>query len=121
MILEVLECLEVELPLGVLGLAVEFTPKVCSGLQLRLEEIHATGRVELLGAWVPLVSGTALLRQLYTQRPQVALRRASEYRRDGRGGETEGCGHSEERGNWRLEGSEEQPDVGSPGYHLKPW
>ena len=32
-----LECLGVELPLGVVGLAAEFGPKVCSGLWLRPE------------------------------------------------------------------------------------
>jgi hypothetical protein len=31
--LGILEYLRVELPLGVLGLAVEFVPKVCSGYQ----------------------------------------------------------------------------------------
>jgi hypothetical protein len=36
MILGVLEHLGVELPLGVVGLAVEFVPKVCSGYQPRL-------------------------------------------------------------------------------------
>ena len=35
MVLGVLECLGVELPLGVVGLAVEFVPKVCSGHQPR--------------------------------------------------------------------------------------
>jgi hypothetical protein len=35
MILGVLECLGVELPLGVVGLATEFVPRVCSGHQPR--------------------------------------------------------------------------------------
>ena len=44
-----LERLGVELPLGVVGLAVEFAPKVCSGHWLRLEGTHATGQTEFLG------------------------------------------------------------------------
>ena len=44
--LGVLECLGVELPLGVVGLAAEFVPKVCSGCHPR-----QTGRKEP----VPLV------------------------------------------------------------------
>jgi hypothetical protein len=43
MILEVLECLGVELPLGVVGLAVEFVPKVCSGHCPRQEGTRVTG------------------------------------------------------------------------------
>ena len=50
MVLGVLERLGVELPLGVVGLAVEFMPKVCSGHRLRLEGTCATGQVEFLGA-----------------------------------------------------------------------
>ena len=38
-----------ELLLGIVGLAVEFTPKVCSGHQPRQEETSVTGRVEFLG------------------------------------------------------------------------
>jgi hypothetical protein len=38
MILSVLECLGVELPLGVVGYAVAFELKVCSGYQLRPQE-----------------------------------------------------------------------------------
>ena len=53
------EHLRVELPLGVVGLASEFAPKVCSGTSPdRLEGTHATGQVEFLGAWVPLVPVT---------------------------------------------------------------
>ena len=37
MILGMLELLGVELPLGVVGLAVEFVPKICSGYWPRLE------------------------------------------------------------------------------------
>jgi hypothetical protein len=37
MILGVLECLGVDLPLDVVGLAMEFMPKVCSGHWPRLE------------------------------------------------------------------------------------
>ena len=38
-ILGVFECLGVDLPLGVVGLAAEFKPKVCSGHWPRLEEL----------------------------------------------------------------------------------
>jgi hypothetical protein len=57
MILDVLDILGVELPLGVLVLAVEFMSAVYSGYLLRLEETCAIGWVELmdLGAWVPLI------------------------------------------------------------------
>jgi len=48
-----------------------------------------------------------------TQRPQVPLRGARRWWRSGREGETGGYGHNEERQNWRLEGSEEQPDLSS--------
>ena len=47
--------LGVKLPLGVVGLAVEFVPKVCSD---RLEGTCATGLAEFLCAWVPLVPVT---------------------------------------------------------------
>ena len=53
MILSMLEPLGVELPLGVLGLAVELEH------QLRPEGTHATGRLEFLGAWVLLVPVTS--------------------------------------------------------------
>ena len=43
-VLGMLEHLGVELPLGVVGLAVEFVPKVCSGHQLRPEGTCATGQ-----------------------------------------------------------------------------
>jgi hypothetical protein len=59
MILGVLECLGVDVPLGVMGLAAEFEPKVCSGHCLRLEGTCATGWVEFLGAWVLLVPVTS--------------------------------------------------------------
>ena len=49
-----------ELPLGVVGLAVELVPKVCSGHRPRLGGTCATGRAEFLGAWIPLVSITPL-------------------------------------------------------------
>ena len=58
MILGVLECLGVELPLGVVGLAAEFRPKVCSGLQLRAEGTCATGRAGFLSPWILLVPVT---------------------------------------------------------------
>ena len=47
------------------------------------------------------------------QRSQVPLRGASKWWRNGREREAEGYVRSEERQNWRLEGSEEQPDVSS--------
>ena len=43
-----------ELPLGVVGLAVEFMLKVCSAHGPKLEGTCATGQVEFLGAWVLL-------------------------------------------------------------------
>jgi hypothetical protein len=46
-----------------------------------------------------------------TQRPQLPLRGAKKWWRNGR--ERERCGHNEERQNSRFKGSEEQPDVGS--------
>ena len=49
-VLGMLERLGVELLLGVVGLAVAFTPVVCSGHRLRLEGTCATGQVEFLGA-----------------------------------------------------------------------
>ena len=59
MILCVLEYLGVDLHLGVVGLAAEFEPKVCSGHRPRLEGTRATGLVEFLGAWVLLVPVTS--------------------------------------------------------------
>ena len=56
--LGVLENLGVELPLGVVGLAAEFGPKVCSGLQPRPEGTHITGQVGFLQPWIPLVPVT---------------------------------------------------------------
>jgi hypothetical protein len=57
-----LECLGVELLLDVVGLAVEFLPKVSSEHWLRTKGTHATGWVELLGVWVPLVPITSGVR-----------------------------------------------------------
>jgi hypothetical protein len=47
------------------------------------------------------------------QRPWVPLRGTSKWWRNGmeKKEKTEGYGHNEERQNWRLKGSEEQPDV----------
>ena len=56
MILDVLECLGVELPLDIVGLAAEVTPKVCSGHQPRRERTRATGQGEFLGVLVQLVT-----------------------------------------------------------------
>jgi hypothetical protein len=58
-ILGVLEYVEVELPLGVVGLAAEFLPEVCSGHQFRPEGTCATAPAESLGAWVLLVPVTS--------------------------------------------------------------
>ena len=49
-VLGMLECLGVELPLGVVGLAAEFGHKVCSGHWPRLEGTCASSRAEFLGA-----------------------------------------------------------------------
>jgi hypothetical protein len=54
----------------------------------------------------------ALLRPLLRQ-PQAPLRGASKWLKSERERESEGCGHNEERQNWRLKGSEEQLDVSS--------
>lgn len=60
MVLGVSERLEVELLLGVVGLEVEFESMVCSGRWLRPGGgTCATGLVEFLGAWVPLVPVTS--------------------------------------------------------------
>ena len=50
-----------ELPLGVMRLSVEFALKVFSGHWLRPKGTCATGQVEFLGAWVPLVPVTPCL------------------------------------------------------------
>ena len=60
MILGVLECLGVELTPGVVGLVVEFAPKVCSEHQSRLEGTCVTGLAKFLSAWsllVPITPG----------------------------------------------------------------
>ena len=59
LILDVLEHLGVGLVLGVVTLAAEFMPKVCSGHQPRLEGTNATGRAEFLSAWILLVPVTS--------------------------------------------------------------
>ena len=53
-----LEHLGVELLLGVVGLAAEFTPKVCSGHRFRPEGTHATGQAGFLCPWILLVPVT---------------------------------------------------------------
>ena len=59
LILGVLELLGLELPLGVVGLAVEFVPKVCSGhwsRQTRRNPCHWSGGVPACGVQlVPVV------------------------------------------------------------------
>ena len=55
MVLGVLECLGVEPLLCVVGLALEFTPNVCSGHWLRPEGTCATGRLGILGTQVLLI------------------------------------------------------------------
>jgi hypothetical protein len=47
-----------ELPLSVVGLAVEFGPRVCSGLWPRPEGTHDSGQAGFLCPWIPLVSVT---------------------------------------------------------------
>lgn len=49
-VLEVLELLGVDLPLGVVGLAMVFESKFCLGHWLRQEGTHATGWAVFLGA-----------------------------------------------------------------------
>ena len=49
-----LEHLGVELPLGVVGLAAEFVPKVCSGHWPRQERTCDTAQAKFLGACFPL-------------------------------------------------------------------
>ena len=58
LILGTLEYMGVNLPLGIVGLAAEFKPKVCSGLWSRLEGTCATGWVRFLCPWIPLVPVT---------------------------------------------------------------
>ena len=53
-----LENLGVELLLGVVGLAVEFVPKVCLGHWPRQGGTHATGQLGFLHPWIPLVPVT---------------------------------------------------------------
>ena len=53
------ELLGVELPLSVVGLAVEFAPKVCLGHWPRQGGTHATGQAEFLGAWITLFPVTS--------------------------------------------------------------
>ena len=50
-----LEHLGVELLLSVVGLATEFDPEVCSGLQPSPEGTCATGQAGFLCPWIPLV------------------------------------------------------------------
>lgn len=59
MVLGVLQHLGVEFLLGVVGLATENMPKVCSGHWFRPEGPHATGQAEFLGAQVLLVPVTS--------------------------------------------------------------
>ena len=59
MVLGVLECLGEEIFLGVVGLAVELAPKVCSGHRPRQEGTCATSQADFLSAWVPLVPVTS--------------------------------------------------------------
>ena len=58
-ILSMLESLGVELLLGVVELAAELAPKVCSGHYPRRAGSRATGQAEFLPAWVPLVPVTS--------------------------------------------------------------
>ena len=54
-----LQCLGVDLPLGTVGLATEFVPKVCLGHRPSLKGTPATGQEEFLGACVLLVPVTS--------------------------------------------------------------
>ena len=54
-VLDVLELLEMELPLGVMGLTAEFMPKVCSEHQPRGKEPVQT---KFLSAWIPALPDT---------------------------------------------------------------
>ena len=56
-VLGMLECLGVELILGVLGVAVELAYKICSGHEPSLEGTHVSYQTEFLGAWVLVTSG----------------------------------------------------------------
>ena len=62
-----------ELPLGVVGLAVEFVPKVCSGRRYRPEGTCATGWAEFRRAWVPLVPGTPTVGTDVVSSPPLTL------------------------------------------------
>ena len=55
-ILAMFDGMGLELSLGVVGLAVEFLPKFCSGNLLRPERTLATGGAMLLGHQIPMVS-----------------------------------------------------------------
>ena len=57
-----LECLGKALLLGVVGLAVEFSPKVYSGHRPRQEGTCVTGQAEFLDAWILLVPITSGVR-----------------------------------------------------------
>ena len=56
---DMLEHLGAELPLGVVGLAAELIPKVCSTHGSRPEGTCATGQAQCLDAWVPLAQVTS--------------------------------------------------------------
>jgi hypothetical protein len=75
MILLVLEHLGVELPLGVVELDAEFTPKVCSGHWPRPKGTSVTGWAEFLGARVPLVPILLILNLIFifTFRDQIQI------------------------------------------------
>jgi hypothetical protein len=94
--------------------------RCCTGPENR-KSIPKMTRARCHGAALP----GPLLRQPQTVRPRVPLRGTNKWWRGGRESETEGCGHNEERQNWRVEGSEEQPDVSSQwchlGRYLGPW
>ena len=58
-ILGMLKCLGVGFPLGFVGLAEEFIPKVCSGHQPITEGTCATGQAVFMDPWIPLVPVTS--------------------------------------------------------------
>jgi hypothetical protein len=62
-ILGMLEHLGVELPLGIVGLAVEFAPKVCSGNLPKQERTFTAGQAGFLCPWiwlVPVIPGVGI-------------------------------------------------------------
>lgn len=53
--------------------------------------------------------------------PGITKMTINKWSRDGREREAEQCVQNEERQNWRLEGTEEQPDVSIACFNLRQW